>query len=67
VLGAASGALLGLAGAALFAGTLPVALLVTSLAAAGAGALLAALAALAALLPAAWLRRLPTVELLAQE
>jgi putative ABC transport system permease protein len=64
MLGATAGALLGLAGAALFAGKLPAELLVTSLAAAAAGALLAALAAL---LPAAWLRRLPAVELLAQE
>jgi putative ABC transport system permease protein len=63
-LGSAAGAVAGLAGAALFAGALPVSLLLTSLAAAAAGAVLAALSAL---VPAAWLRRLPAVELLAEE
>jgi putative ABC transport system permease protein len=63
-LGALAGAATGLAGAALFAGTLPVSLLLTTVAAAAVGALLAALAAL---IPAAWLRRLPAVQLLAEE
>jgi ABC-type antimicrobial peptide transport system permease subunit len=63
-LGAVAGAVMGLAGAALFAGTLPAGLLLTTLAAATAGALLAALGAL---VPAVWLRRLPAVQLLAEE
>jgi putative ABC transport system permease protein len=61
-LGALAGSLLGLAGAALFAGALPVGLLLTTLGAAAAGTLLAGAAAL---VPALWLRRMPTVPLLA--
>jgi hypothetical protein len=52
------------AGAALFAGAIPGTLVLTSLAAAAAGMLLAGLAAL---LPALWLRRTPIVPLLAGE
>jgi hypothetical protein len=63
-LGAFAGAATGLAGAALFAGALPASLLLTTMAAAVLGALLAALGALA---PAAWLRRLPAIQLLAEE
>jgi putative ABC transport system permease protein len=63
-LGALAGAAAGLAGAALFADAIPAALVLTSLAAAAAGILLAAVAAL---LPAIWLRRTPIVPLLAGE
>jgi putative ABC transport system permease protein len=63
-LGAVAGAAAGLAGAALFAGALPAGLLLTTAGAAVAGT---ALAALAALVPAAWLRRAPAVPLLAEE
>jgi len=63
-LGATSGAGLGLLGAALFAGALPLGLVLTTLAAAAGGTAIAALAALA---PAAWLRRMPLVPLLADE
>jgi hypothetical protein len=62
--GALAGAGLGLAGAALFAGAMPAALVLTSLGAAAAGTLLAGAAAL---VPAVWLRRAPTVPLLAGE
>jgi putative ABC transport system permease protein len=63
-LGAITGAVVGLVGAALFAGTLPVSLLLTTATAAFAGIALATLAGLA---PAAWLRRTPTVPILAGE
>jgi ABC-type antimicrobial peptide transport system permease subunit len=63
-LGALAGAATGLAGAAQFAGALPVSLIVTTVAAAAAGTLLAGLGAL---VPAAWLHRLPAVQLLAEE
>jgi putative ABC transport system permease protein len=63
-LGAVTGAVVGLAGAALFAGTLPATLLLTTATAAIAGIALTGLAGLA---PAAWLRRAPTVPILAGE
>lgn len=63
-LGAGGGAVVGLAAAALFAGTLPVAPLLTTAVAALVGTALAGLAGLA---PAAWLRRVPTVPILAGE
>jgi hypothetical protein len=63
-LGALVGGVAGLAGAAVFAGALPTELLWTTAAAAAVGTLLASLAALA---PAVWLRRTPTVPLLAEE
>jgi putative ABC transport system permease protein len=63
-LGGIAGAAAGLAAAALFAGALPVGLLLTTLAAAIGGTLLAGAAALA---PAMWLRRVPAVPLLAGE
>jgi ABC-type antimicrobial peptide transport system permease subunit len=63
-LGALAGAAAGLAAAALFAGSLPTELVLTSLAAAVAGTVLAGGAAL---IPAVWLRRTPTVPLLAGE
>jgi putative ABC transport system permease protein len=62
--GALAGAGIGLAAAAVFAGTLPAELVATS---AAAGAVGVALAALGSLAPAAWLRRMPVVELLAEE
>jgi hypothetical protein len=63
-LGATSGALAGLAAAAVFAGTLPASLLLTTALAAAAGT---GLAGLAGLPTAAWLRRMPTVPVLAGE
>jgi putative ABC transport system permease protein len=63
-LGALAGAAAGLAGAALFAAALPMSLVLTTVAAAAAGALLAGAGAL---VPAAWLRRVPAVQLLAEE
>jgi hypothetical protein len=63
-LGALAGAVTGLLAAALFANALPAALLITTAAAALAGTALAGLAGLA---PAAWLRRAPTVAVLAGE
>jgi putative ABC transport system permease protein len=63
-LGALFGAGMGLAGAVAFAGALPGRLLLTTAAAAASGAVLAAAGAL---VPAASLRRLPAVELLAEE
>lgn len=63
-LGGVAGAAAGLAAAALFAGALPAGLLLTTLAAAVGGTLLAGAAALA---PALWLRRVPAVPLLAGE
>jgi ABC-type lipoprotein release transport system permease subunit len=63
-LGSLTGGLLGLLGSATFAGTLPAELLLTTIGAAIAGTLIAALASL---VPAAALRRLPTVPLLAGE
>jgi ABC-type antimicrobial peptide transport system permease subunit len=63
-LGALTGAATGLTAAALFAGALPATLLLTTLAAALAGTALAGLTGLA---PAAWLRRTPTVPVLAGE
>jgi putative ABC transport system permease protein len=62
--GALAGAAVGLAAAALFAGSMPTGLVLTSLAAAVAGTVLAGGAAL---VPAVWLRRTPTVPLLAGE
>jgi putative ABC transport system permease protein len=62
--GSIAGAAVGLAGASLFAGALPTALVLTTAAAAIAGTALAGLAGLA---PAAWLRRAPTVPVLAGE
>ena len=62
--GALAGSAVGLAAAALFAGSMPAGLVLTSLAAAAAGMLLAGGAAL---VPAVWLRRSPTVPLLAGE
>jgi ABC-type lipoprotein release transport system permease subunit len=62
--GALTGAIVGLVAAALFAGALPAALLLTTLAACLAGTALAALAGLA---PAAWLRRASPVPILAAE
>ena len=61
--GAVVGAATGFASAALFAGGLPLGLVLTSLAAAAGGALLAALAAL---VPALWQGREPVVPLLAE-
>jgi putative ABC transport system permease protein len=63
-LGAFTGAAAGLAGAALFAGTLPVSLLLTTL---GSALIGIALATLAALAPAAWLRRRPVAAALGDE
>ena len=63
-LGALAGAAAGLACAALFAAALPMSLVLTTVAAAAAGALLAGAGAL---VPAAWLRRLSAVQLLAEE
>ena len=63
-IGGLLGALIGLAGAAIFAGAVPVSLMLTALGTATAGALLAAVAALA---PSAWLRRVPLMPLLAGE
>jgi putative ABC transport system permease protein len=63
-LGAFAGAAAGLLGAALFAGALPTGLLLTTAAAALTGT---GLAALAALVPAARVRRTPLVPLLAEE
>jgi hypothetical protein len=61
-LGGLLGAMTGLAAAALFAGTVPLTLVLVTLAAAAGGALLAAVSALA---PAAWLRRTSLIPLLA--
>jgi ABC-type lipoprotein release transport system permease subunit len=63
-IGGLLGALAGLAGAALFAGAVPVTLVLTALGTAAGGALLAVIAALG---PAAWLRRAPLMPLLAGE
>jgi putative ABC transport system permease protein len=63
-LGALVGAAAGLAGAAVFAHALPADLVLTTVAAAVAGT---GLAAIAALVPAAGLRRIATVPLLAEE
>jgi hypothetical protein len=60
----AAGALAGLAAAALFAGSMPAGLVLTTLGAAAAGTVLAGGAAL---VRAVWLRRIPTVPLLAGE
>lgn len=62
--GSLAGAAVGLTAAATFAGALPTTLVLTSLLAAAAGTLLAAIAAVA---PAVWLRRLPALPLLAGE
>jgi ABC-type lipoprotein release transport system permease subunit len=62
--GALAGAVAGLIAAALFAGALPGALLLTAL---GAGLAGTALAALAGLAPAVWLRHTPIVPILAAE
>ena len=64
VAGSVTGAAAGLAGAALFAGTLPARLLAAAIAAVAAGTLITAAAAL---LPAQLQRRLPTAHLLAEE
>jgi putative ABC transport system permease protein len=63
-LGAVTGGAIGLGAAALFAGSLPVGLIVTTLAAVVAGTLLTGAAALA---PAVWLGRRPPVPMLAGE
>jgi ABC-type lipoprotein release transport system permease subunit len=63
-LGGSTGALVGLCAAALFAGAVPLALVGTAIGTALVGMLLAVLAALA---PAAWLRRAPMLALLAGE
>jgi putative ABC transport system permease protein len=63
-LGATTGAVVGLAAAALFAGALPASLLLTTLTAAVGGTVLAGLAGLA---PAQWLRRAPSLPVLAGE
>jgi ABC-type antimicrobial peptide transport system permease subunit len=62
--GAVTGATVGLIAAAVFAGALPLALVLTALAAGLAGTALAALTGLA---PAAWLRHTPIVPILAAE
>ena len=62
--GSLAGAALGLVAAALFAGRLPGALVATTTAAAAVGVLLAAVAAI---LPALWLRGLAIVPLLADD
>lgn len=62
--GSLVGAGLGVAAAAVFAGTLTVSLLLTAL---GCGTIGVALATVAALVPATLLRRLPTAQLLAEE
>jgi hypothetical protein len=64
IAGSVTGAILGLAGAALFAGTFPARLWLAAAAAMTAGVLVTAAAAL---LPAQLLRRLPTAHLLAEE
>lgn len=64
LIGSACGGVLGLAGAAAFAGALPAELILTTLVAATAGTIIAALAAIA---PAIGLRRLALVPLLAGE
>ncbi len=64
IAGSVTGAVLGLAGAALFAGTFPARLWLAAAAAMTAGVLVTAAAAL---LPAQLLRRLPTAHLLAEE
>jgi putative ABC transport system permease protein len=63
-LGAVAGGALGLAGAAVFAGELPTGLLLTTLAAAVCGTLVAGAGAI---VPAVWLRRAQSVPLLAGE
>lgn len=63
-IGGLFGALAGLAGAAIFAGTVPFTLVLVALGTGTAGALLAAAAALG---PSAWLRRAPLMPLLAGE
>lgn len=64
LLGAVTGAALGLSGAAWLVGDLPEALLLVAAAVAAAGVLITCVAAL---VPAALLRRIPTAQLLAEE
>ena len=63
-LGALAGAVTGLAAAAVFAGALPLSLVATTLAAAGAGVVLTGVASL---VPTWWLRRVPLAAALAGE